>query len=57
LIFVGNTGQALGEAERGGEEIDQPIYPVTVAADSCGRDRMSNVLFKVDVEFPVNFAL
>jgi len=28
--------------------------PMTVAEDSCGRDRMSKLSFKVDVEFLIN---
>jgi hypothetical protein len=47
-----SAAQALGEAESWREEIDQPMHPMTVAEDSCGRDRMSNLSFKVDVEFP-----
>jgi hypothetical protein len=28
------------------------MHPMTVAEDSCGRDRMSKLSFKVDVELP-----
>jgi hypothetical protein len=47
-----SAAESLAEAESCSEEIDRPMYPMTVAENLCGRARMSNLSFKVDVEFP-----